>query len=208
MSVDHASSSVVIVDTGGANLASLKYAFQRLNVKAQVSIDAAVISTASHVVLPGVGAAGDAMQRLEQHRLNNVIKELTQPVLGICLGMHLLANYSEEDDTPCLGVFNCDVRRIPASDALVVPHMGWNQTRQSGDSLLFDGYADPTFHYYVHSYAIAAHALPCAATYDYGERYAAVVQQGNFFATQFHPERSASEGQRLLKNFLSITACN
>ncbi len=199
--------NIAVVDTGGANLASLLYAFQRLGHQAFVTKDTAQVRAASHVVLPGVGAAGDAMQRLDATGLSDVLVDLKQPVLGICLGMHLLATQSAEDDTACLDVIAAPVLRIPAVDGLCVPHMGWNQVESTTSSALLRGLPDKPYFYFVHSYAIRADAPGCAGTYHYGSPYAAIMQRNNFYAVQFHPERSSHHGQRLLQNFLDLSAC-
>ncbi|MEO0578086.1 MAG: imidazole glycerol phosphate synthase subunit HisH [Pseudomonadota bacterium] len=199
--------NVAIVDTGGANLASLGYALARLGASSTVTDDPHDIAAATHVILPGVGAAGDAMQRLNRTGLAELIPTLTQPVLGICLGMHLLAERSAEDDVRCLGVFDTAVERIVASNDRVVPHMGWNRTETTRHSRLLADMPDAPYHYYVHSYAIAADCTDCVATFDYDEPFAAVVERDNFAGTQFHPERSAHHGRALLANFLSNRMC-
>ena len=199
--------AVAIVDTGGANLASLGYALARLGADSTVTSDADTIRSATHVVLPGVGAAGDAMQRLCQAGLDALIPTLTQPVLGICLGMHLMAARSEEDDVQCLGIFDTPVRRIPDSEAQVVPHMGWNSTVLTRHSALFADLPATPYYYYVHSFAISADSPDTTATYEYGSAYAATLERDNFVGTQFHPERSARDGRRLLGNFLELTSC-
>ena len=197
--------AVVIVDSGGANIASLRYAFERLGAPARLSCDPLEVRAAPRVILPGVGAAGDAMQRLTGLGLAEVLPALTQPVLGICLGMQLLYEASDEDDTRCLGVIPGRVRRLVAAPGRPVPHMGWNRLRLSGPAELTAGIADGEHVYFVHGFAVPADA-GTLATCDYGTEFAAVVRHGNFYGTQFHPERSAGAGRRLLANFLALPA--
>ena len=200
-----AETKTVIVDTGGANLASLKYAFSRCGEHSVISADAAEIRAATHVVLPGVGAAGDATERLEATQLATLLPRLTQPVLGICLGMHLLGTASEENETTCLGIVSATARRLPAASGRPVPHMGWNRVERTRESVLLDGLPSATWFYFVHSYAMPS--LPATVgTMTYGQTYSAVLEQDNFFATQFHPERSAEAGERVLRNFLRLAA--
>ena len=199
--------SVAIVDTGGANLASLRYALDRLGAETSVTSDAARIRAASHVILPGVGAAGDAMQRLAASGLDQEIPTLTQPVLGICLGMHLMGTRSDEDDVTCLGIFDGPVERIPAATDRPVPHMGWNQLSAMQAVPALAGLPSQPHYYFVHSYAMSAALPECTASYNYGDDYAAVIQRDNFVGVQFHPERSAANGQRLLGNFLGTRTC-
>lgn len=194
---------IVIIDNGGANVASLQFAFERLGKKARVSDSATVVRGASHVVLPGVGAAGDAMQRLKRTGLAELIPSLTQPVLGICLGMQLLFERSEEGVTPCLGAIHGDVTRMTAAPGRPVPHMGWNRVEFTVPHPLLAGLASGAYAYFVHSYAVAAGAAT-VATCSYGEEFAAMVECRNFFGTQFHPERSAATGARILANFLEL----
>ncbi len=193
----------VIVDNGGANVASLVHALARLGCDAQITRDVGEIRAASHVFLPGVGAAGDAMQRLHASRLDAVIPALTQPVLGICLGMQLLYESSEEDATSCLGAIPGTARRLRAQPGRPVPHMGWNRLQPVGESELLDGIARGAHAYFVHSYALAVGRETVAST-EYGAALSAVVRHRNFCAAQFHPERSAATGARLLRNFLSL----
>jgi len=193
----------VIVDNGGANVASLVYALARLGCDARVTRAAVAIREASHVFLPGVGAAGDAMQRLRASGLDTVIPRLTQPVLGICLGMQLLYEASEEDSTPCLGAIPGTARRLLAQPGRPVPHMGWNRLQAVRASGLLDGIAPGAHAYFVHSYALAVGNETLAST-DYGTTLSAIVRHGNFCAAQFHPERSAATGASLLRNFLAL----
>jgi glutamine amidotransferase len=205
--VNHAAApgSIAIVDNGGANVASLRYALERLGVSAELTGNAEQLRRASHVILPGVGAAGDAMQRLHEHRLDELLRDLRQPVLGICLGMQLFFEYSDEGATTCLGVLPGQVRRLVGSADRPVPHMGWNQLRRTADSPLLDGIADGEYVYFVHSYAVSP--LDCTiAACDYGGEFSAVVSRDNFHGVQFHPERSAAAGARILANFLSLPA--
>lgn len=194
---------VVIVANGGANIASLQFALQRLDVATTVSADAGEIRAASHVILPGVGAAADAMMRLRQSRLDAVIPTLQQPVLGICLGMQLLYEASQEGDARCLGVIPGSAKRFPLASARPVPHMGWNSLHIRRPSELLTGLADGAHAYFVHSYALELSEATIAST-DYGTPFSACVQWRNFYGAQFHPERSAAVGARLLKNFLAI----
>jgi glutamine amidotransferase len=193
----------VIVDSGGANLASLEYALKRLGARAQVSADARTIAAAARVVLPGVGAAPAAMQRLQAAALTAVLRALTQPVLGICLGMQLLFEHSEEGDTRCLGVLPHSVRRLTAAPGRPVPHMGWNALRPLRADPLLEGVAAGEYAYFVHSYAAPVTRATLASA-DYGAALAAVVRRGNFWGTQFHPERSGATGARVLANFLRL----
>lgn len=194
---------VVIVANGGANTASLQFALQRLDVAAIVSADAAEIRAASHVILPGVGAAADAMSRLRQSRLDALIPTLRQPVLGICLGMQLLYEASQEGDARCLGIIPGRAQRFPPAFERPVPHMGWNTLHLRRPSELLTGLADGDYAYFVHSYAIEPGEATIAST-NYGTPFSACVQWRNFYGAQFHPERSAAVGARLLKNFLAI----
>jgi len=193
----------VIVDSGGANLASLRYALERLGARSHVSRDAATIASAARVILPGVGAAAHAMQRLHAAGLTSVLRALTQPVLGVCLGMQLLFQLTEEGLTECLGVLPYAVRRLRSAPQRPVPHMGWNQLCQLRPDPLLEGVPDGAYAYFVHSYAapVTQHTLASA---EYGAAVSAVVRHENFWGTQFHPERSATTGARVLANFLRL----
>lgn len=197
------SASPVIIASGGANLASLHFALERLGCDAPVTEDAAVIRAASHVLLPGVGAARDAMQRLEAAGLVTVIPQLTQPVLGICLGMQLLFTASDEDDAACLDVVPGRAKLFSGGPELPVPQMGWNELQLTAPSALLDGITNGAYAYFIHSYALAVGPYTCAIT-EYGIPFSSVVQKDNFFGTQFHPERSAKAGGQLLANFLAL----
>ena len=192
---------IVVADSGGANIASVMYALDRLGVDARLSGDPDEVRRATRVILPGVGAAGDAMARLRANGLADVIPTLTQPVLGICLGMQLLYEGSEEDDTPCLGVLPGVARRF--ADDLVVPHMGWSPITPVRACPLLDGVEDGAHLYFVHSYALPVNEVT-VATADHGGAFAAVAARDNFMAAQCHPERSADAGARLLANFLAL----
>jgi imidazole glycerol-phosphate synthase subunit HisH len=193
----------VIIDSGGANLASLQFAFERLGATTRVSSDANTIKQARRVILPGVGAAADAMQRLRQCGIAELLPTLTQPVLGICLGMQLLFSRSEEGSTDCLGILPETVRRLQPSPGLPVPHMGWNQLAPLREDPILEGIARDDYVYFVHSYAVPVSTVTLA-TADYGIPVSAVVRKGNFWGAQFHPERSAETGARLLANFLRL----
>ncbi len=191
----------MIVAGGGANIASLRYALARLGHDAELTTDAARIREARHVILPGVGAAAAAMQRLAEFGLSEVIPTLAQPVLGICLGLQLLFTGSEEDSAACLGIIPGTARRFTDSPNLPVPHMGWNSIRIDREVPLLAGIPDGSYFYFVHSYAVDP-GPDVVATAEYGRRFAAVVGHDNFLATQFHPERSGEHGARILANFL------
>lgn len=193
---------VAIIDGGGANIASLQFALARLGAESELTVDPTVIRSASHVILPGVGAARAAMDRLRERGLADLISRLTQPVLGICLGLQLLFENSEEDATECLGILKGSVRRfLPAPDR-PVPHMGWNQVMPVGSTPLLDDVPDNSYFYFVHSYAAGIGPTTRGST-DYGWPFSAVVESQNFLATQFHPERSGPLGARVLENFLA-----
>jgi glutamine amidotransferase len=193
----------VIIAGCGANLASLRFALQRLGADVPVTEDPRRAERASHVILPGVGAAAPAMARLRAMGFADVVPRLSQPVLGICLGMQLLFAASDEEDTPCLGVIDARVQLLAPGASLPVPQMGWNALSVTGESPLLTGVAEGAYAYFVHSYAAPLGAYTCAVA-DYGDPFSAVVEQGNFFGTQFHPERSAKVGARILENFLKI----
>ena len=194
---------VVIVASGGANIASLQFALERLQVASAVTADADQIRAASHVILPGVGAAADAMARLRRSHLDTVIPTLRQPVLGICLGMQLLYEASLEGDARCLGIIPGRAQRLSAAPGRPVPHMGWNSLDIRRPCPLLAGIADGDYAYFVHSYALKLSDATVAST-RYGAPFSACVQWQNFYGTQFHPERSAAVGARLLGNFLAI----
>ncbi len=193
----------VIIASGGANLASLSFALRRLGCDAPVTEDPGLIDAASHVILPGVGAARDAMERLRAAGLVDAIRRLRQPVLGICLGLQLLYTGSDEDDAECLGILPGQAKRFSQSHRLPVPQMGWNAVHKVADSPLLRGVDEGGYAYFIHSYALPQDSYTCGVA-DYGGVFSAMVQRDNFFATQFHPERSARFGAAILSNFLGI----
>lgn len=199
-------STVAIIDSGGANIGSVRFALQRLRIEALFTADPAVISAAEHVILPGVGAAAAAMTHLRKHGLVDCIRRLQQPVLGICLGMQLLFDASDEGDVDCLGIIPGQLTRLPGGEHTRIPHMGWNSIREHRDSALLDGLGNESWFYFVHSYfaPLSEHTLAGAV---HGVEFSAIVQNKNFFGVQFHPERSAQSGARLLQNFLQLP-CN
>ncbi|MGC2460183.1 MAG: imidazole glycerol phosphate synthase subunit HisH [Steroidobacteraceae bacterium] len=194
---------VAIIDSGGANLASLQYALERLGARSIVSSDAGVIAAAPRVLLPGVGAAADAMRRLHATGLDRLIPRLRVPLLGVCLGMQLLFEHSTEGDTACLAVLGGRVERLMAAPSMPVPHMGWNTLELIVDDPLLRGIEAANYLYFVHSYA-APVADSTLAAVRYGRALAAVVRHENFRGVQFHPERSAAVGARILRNFLTL----
>jgi glutamine amidotransferase len=194
---------VAIIDSGGANLASLQFALERLGARSLVSSDADAIERAPRVMLPGVGAAADAMRRLRGAGLDRLIPTLRVPLLGICLGMQLLFEHSAEGDTACLGILGGSVERLSPSPGLSVPHMGWNTLESIERDPLLAGIDAGSYLYFVHSYAAPVAGSTLAAVH-YGRPLAAVVRRDNFRGVQFHPERSATVGSRILRNFLAL----
>lgn len=194
---------VLIVASGGANIASLQFALDRLGATSRVSADPDRIRSASHVILPGVGAAADAMSRLRRVRLDALLPTLRQPVLGICLGMQLLFEASDEGNTQCLGIIPGRAVRFADAPGRPVPHMGWNTLDIERESALFSGLGSDDYAYFVHSYALPVSGATVVST-RYGAPFSAGVEWGNFFGAQFHPERSAAVGARVLQNFLAL----
>lgn len=198
---------VVVIDSGGANLASLGYALDRLDAQSVISSDPSVIARAERVILPGVGNAGAIMHRLVGLELLPVIRALRCPVLGICLGMQILFQHSAEGDTPTLGIIEGDIQAITSRPEVTVPHMGWNTLHIVQDDPLLQGFSEQAWFYFVHGYHARADAPSTLATVTHGGAMAAVVRQANFYGVQFHPERSARSGAQLLQNFLDLP-CN
>lgn len=193
----------VIIDSGGANLASLQFAFERLGATTRISADAREIACAARVVLPGVGSARDAMMRLRLAGLTEVLPTLTCPVLGICLGMQLLFERSEEGETDCLGILPGTLRRLSPAEGRPVPHMGWNQLVPLRADPVLEGIVENDYVYFVHSFALPLADTTVASTH-YGAELSAIVRRDNFWGMQFHPERSARVGAQLLSNFLRL----
>ncbi len=191
---------IVIIDYGAGNIQSIKFALKRLGVEAILTHNETEIRNADKVIFPGVGEASSAMQKLKASGLDKVIPTLKQPVLGICLGMQLLCNSSEEGNTKGLGVFDVDVIRF--SNEVKVPQIGWNQI-QNLKSELFQNIAENEFMYLVHSYYVPL-CEGAIATSDYGIQYTSALQKGNFYGLQFHPEKSSTAGEQILKNFLEL----
>lgn len=191
---------IVIIQYNAGNTRSVYNALQRLGVEARISSDIADIKAAGKVIFPGVGAAAPAMDFLRTSGLDQVLPALRQPVLGICLGMQLMCRYSEEGDTACLGIFDQDVLRF--GTGAKVPHIGWN-TIGSLSSPLFSGIEEDSYMYYVHSYYVPRTAATTAVT-DYIQPYSAALQNDNFYALQFHPEKSGAAGARILQNFITL----
>ena len=195
---------LAIVDSGGANISSVRFALERLGVQSELTADLAIIRAAQRVILPGVGSAPEGMRRLRERGLVDCVRGLTQPVLGICLGMQLLFESSAEGDTPSLGLIPGRVALLPESPGVTVPHMGWNTLDIKRDTPLLRGFDATTRFYFVHSFAGPVNEFTLASC-EHGTAFAAVVQRGNFAGVQFHPERSGAAGARLLKNFLTLT---
>ena len=196
-------SGVVLVDAGGANIGSVRWALRRLGVEVELTGDAEAIRAASRVILPGVSTAATVMRRLRELGLVDVLRSLRQPLLGVCVGMQLLFDRSEEGDTPGLGLLPGTVARLPLARGVRVPHMGWNSLRNLRADPLLDGIGDGGHAYFVHSYAAPVTA-DCIAATGHGHEFAAVVRRGNIVGAQFHPERSAGTGAALLRNFLAM----
>ncbi len=194
-------SEIAIIKYNAGNVQSVQYALQRIGVQSVVTDDEKEIRNASKVIFPGVGHANAAMQYLKERNLDAIITSLQQPVLGICLGLQLLCRHSEEGDTTCLGVFDADVKLFPAT-GLKVPQMGWNNIYNL-QSVLFEGLTGASYVYNVHSY-YAALCSQTIATTDYILPYSAALQKNNFYAVQFHPEKSGKVGETILKNFVSL----
>lgn len=195
--------SVVIIKYNAGNIFSVQTAFKRLNVEAIVTDDKDIISKADRVIFPGVGEANSTMAYLREHGMDSLIKNLTQPVLGICVGMQLLCQYSEEGDTDCLGIFDVPVKRFVANtQAEKIPHMGWN-TIEDVKAPLFDASFEDQYVYYVHSYYVPVNNHTIATT-NYIQPFSAVLHKDNFYAMQFHAEKSGDVGERMLQNFLKL----
>lgn len=196
-----------IIDYGTGNLRSVENALKRIGADYVLTADADTVRSADRVILPGVGEASSAMENLRATGLDKVIPGLVQPVLGICIGMQLMCRYSEEGDTDCLGIFRTDVRRLDAP-GLKVPEMGWNSISFPGpEPALFKGTCDGAYVYYVHSYAPDICPDTIAVT-EYGMPFSAALGRGNFFGTQFHPEKSGNTGESILRNFLGTGILN
>jgi imidazole glycerol-phosphate synthase subunit HisH len=198
------STPIAIIDSGGANIASLRAALSRLGADSVVTSDPGVIQRATRVLLPGVGSAHNAMARLRSTGLDKLIPTLKQPLLGICLGMQILFDTSEEGPANGLAVIPGSVQRLQFAPGLPVPHMGWNQLNQTRPDPLLDGVSSLDYVYFVHGYAVPAGSWTVATT-DYGSNFTAVARRDNFCGTQFHPERSGVVGARILANFLKAT---
>lgn len=196
-------SYLAIIDSGGANIASLRFAIERLGIDSVLTTDAKVVREASHVILPGVGAAADCMNRLRAAGLVDTIRGLEQPLLGICVGMQLLFETSEEGNVDCLGLLPGRVKRFDPSFGLPIPHMGWNQLEFESKSELLADISPGDYVYFVHSYCAPVSDMTLARA-TYGVPFSAIVQRGHVYGAQFHPERSARIGSLLLRNFLRL----
>ncbi|NJB83987.1 imidazole glycerol phosphate synthase subunit HisH [Wenyingzhuangia aestuarii] len=191
---------IVIINYGAGNIQSIRFAIERLGYDAILSNDVEEIKSADKVIFPGVGEASSAMKMLKATGLDTVIPTLTQPVLGICLGMQLMCKYSEEGDTTGLGVFDVDVKRF--ENIVKVPQIGWNQISGLG-SKIFNNVKEGAYMYLVHSY-YAPLTKETIATTEYGIQYSTALQKANFYGVQFHPEKSSTDGAQILENFLNL----
>lgn len=195
-------SKTVIIKYNAGNIRSVLFALERIGVDALVTDDYDEIRSAERVIFPGVGEASSAMQYLQEKGLVDVIRSLTQPVLGICLGMQLMCSYSEENNTTCLGIFDQKVLKFPEEKGFKVPQIGWNNIGNLQSSL-FEGVDEQAFMYFVHGYYVES-CTDAIATTNYIGDYSSAIQKDNFYAVQFHPEKSGEAGERILRNFMSL----
>ena len=194
---------IVIIKYNAGNIRSVLYALERIGHEAIVTDDPQKIQKADKVIFPGVGEASTAMNYLKDRNLDQLICSLTQPVLGICLGMQLMCKYSEENDTKCMGIFNEDVKKFePGDETLKVPQIGWNNIYDLKTNL-FTNVADNSYCYFVHGYYASAGEHTIART-NYVQPYSSALQKDNFYGVQFHPEKSAAVGEQILKNFIEL----
>lgn len=193
---------IVIIKYNAGNIQSVLYALERIGLEATVTADHEQIKKADKVIFPGVGEASSAMNSLKENNLDQLIQSLKQPVLGICVGMQLLCKYSEENDTPCLGIFDEPVKKFIGDNRFKVPQIGWN-TLYNVQSALMQGVSEHSFCYFVHSYYVPLnqHAI---ATTNYIQPYASAIHKDNFYGVQFHAEKSADVGERIIKNFIEL----
>ncbi len=194
---------VAIIESGGSNFMSIQVALTRLGIASNITSDVECIQQASHVILPGVGMAQYAMQQLCEKNLVDIIKNLRQPVLGICLGLQLLCRYSEEGNVAMLNIIPLDVKKI--KNASIVPHMGWNNMETLQQDPLLSGINAADDFYFVHSFAADTNADYTLGTCQYGNPFSAILRKDNFYGVQFHPEKSGKVGATLLKNFITIS---
>lgn len=192
--------NVAVIKYSAGNIRSVQIALERLGIKSVVTDDPEIIRSADKVIFPGVGEASSAMKYLKERGLDKLIKSLKQPVMGICLGLQLMCDHSEEADTDCFGIFDNKVKRFPEADK--VPHMGWNSI-YALKGPLFEGIEEGSHVYFVHSFA-AEQGKEMIAETDYIVKFASALQKDNFYALQFHPEKSGEVGQQILKNFLRL----
>ncbi|UXN35273.1 imidazole glycerol phosphate synthase subunit HisH [Avibacterium paragallinarum] len=192
--------TITIINTGCANLSSVKFAFERLGYQAEITDDLAKIQSAEKLILPGVGTASAAMQSMQSRQLIETIQQLTQPVLGICLGMQLMTDYSAEGEISTLKLIQGKTELLP-NKGLPLPHMGWNKVHYQDLHPLFEHIPQDSYFYFVHSYAVLPNENTIAAC-DYGVPFSAAIARNNFYGVQFHPERSGKVGEQLLRNFM------
>lgn len=191
---------IAIIKYNAGNVRSVQNALDRLGYDSIITNDSKAIQQADKVIFPGVGEAKSAMKSLKENGLDLLIPSLTQPVLGICLGQQLMCQFSEEGNTQCLGIFDAQVKRFPKNG--IIPHMGWNNFSVQNNTL-FQGVDKPNDVYFVHSYYVELDEFTSATT-DYIIPFSAAIQKNNFYATQFHPEKSSSVGAKILQNFLEL----
>ena len=194
---------IAVVDSGGANIASVMFALERLGVKARLTSDAGAIQSAERVILPGVGTAKVAMRQLQELELVDCVRSLTQPILGICLGMQLLFSGSEEGDVDMLDIIAGTVTHFTPEAEKTIPHMGWNSVSMKADHPLLRDVPNDSYFYFVHSYYAPQGNFTIGAC-DYGDAFSAIVAKDNFMGCQFHPERSGKAGAQILKNFVEL----
>jgi glutamine amidotransferase len=194
---------MVIIKYNAGNIQSVLYALERIGMQAIVTDDHDTIQSADKIIFPGVGEASSAMKYLRDRGLDKIIKNLRQPVLGICLGMQLMCRYSEENDTECLGIFDTTVKKFQVENLqLKVPQIGWNKVSNTSEPL-FTGIGDDPYCYFVHSY-YAELCEETAATTTYGIKFSSALEKNNFYGVQFHPEKSAAAGEKIIRNFIDL----